>query len=167
MRSTEQSRRKSARRSGMLRKRRSRRGLTLIELAVVMLVLGILMAVLYANIDVGGITDKAKRLAIQTNSTQLEVALERYEFENQPLEEGDALTILSEENPDNPSWRPVKEDMVMDPWKHPYFICTDDEGKKQICTNGADGQPGGEGENQDFYLTKQSSWPEWVKGKKE
>ncbi len=151
-----------------IKKNKKRRtGLTMVELAIVMLVLGILMTVLYANLDIGGAKDSANRFAIKNTATQLEVTLERYEFSNEPLQDGDSLMLLAEKNSNNPGWKPVKESLVMDPWKHAYFICTDDTGSRQICTYGADGQPGGEGKNQDFYLTDSSSWPAWLSGKGE
>ncbi len=142
-----------------------RSGITLIELTIVLLVLGILIAVLYSTVNLG-ITDTAKKLAIQQNAAAVPVNLERYEFENPQLLEGDSLKKLAENNPDNPSWRPLKEDAVKDPWKNFYFICSDEIGKRQICSYGADGQPGGEGKNADFYLTDSSSWPDWLKGGK-
>ncbi len=146
-------------RNGWLRK-----GLTLVELSIVILVLGILMVVLFANLDLG-ITDKAKKLQVTNASKQLKIWLDQYEYENERLEEGAALTILSQKNPNNPGWKPIDEQSVLDPWKNPYFICSDEAGERQICSLGADGQNGGDGVNADFFLTNSESWPAWLSGK--
>ncbi len=139
----------------------SRRGLTLVELAIVILVLGIIMTILIANLDFS-VVDQAKKLAVEHNAKTLEVTLMRYEMNNAALTDGTRLGVLAKKNPNNPGWRPIDEKTVLDPWNEEYFICLDDFGQKQICTYGADRAPGGEGENQDFYLTDKSSWPDWL-----
>ena len=52
------------------------------------------------------------------------------------LEDGTRLGVLAQKNPNNPSWRPVDEKLVVDPWGQEYFICLDDLGQKQICSYG-------------------------------
>jgi hypothetical protein len=42
-------------------------------------------------------------------------------------------------------------------------MCSDTSGRLHICSYGKDGQVGGEGENQDFYIDDKSSWPDWLK----
>lgn len=150
--------------TGMGGRRRS--GLTLIELAIVILVLGILFTIVYRSINFG-ITDDARRLSVQASSKQLSFAWERYEFDHPQLEDNTPLTKLSQKNPDDPAWRPVDENLIMDPWKRPYFICRDENGERQICSYGADGKPGGTGKDSDFFLTDPSHWPAWLSGKKE
>lgn len=142
-----------------------RRGLTLVELSIVILVLGILMVVLFANLDIG-VADKAQRLQVISASKQLKIWWNQYEYEYNQLEEGTAMSVLSEKSSEAPGWRPVDEQLTMDPWKRPYFICLDENGDRQICSLGADGEAGGEGNNQDFYLTEKSSWPAWLSQKK-
>ena len=137
-----------------------RKGLTLIELAVVMLVLGIIMAVVYGSLDVGGTTKSAKKLQIKAAATTLEASWSRYELENGNLSDGAKLSVLSQSTG---TWRGLKEEQTLDPWKKPYFICTDNSGNRQICSYGSDGVPGGQGENADFYLSDESSWPAWLK----
>ncbi len=143
--------------------RRHRRGLTLIELAIVILVLGIIMAIIYGAIDPGEVTDDARRLQVKNNSHVLQIQLQRYELENPPLEEGSDLTTLLNRSA---GWAGLKEEQVVDPWKNPYFICLDPDGNRHICSYGSDGELGGQNQAQDFYLTDQSSWPAWLgKGK--
>jgi general secretion pathway protein G len=142
-----------------------RKGITLVELAIVLLVLGIIMGIVYANLDFG-ITDDAKRLAVKNSSHQLQMHWERYEFGNPPLEDGISLELLTQKNEQDPTFRPVNRDLVLDPWKRPYFICTDENSQRQICSYGADGIMGGEGQNADYMLTNEASWPEWLRGVK-
>lgn len=155
----------TARRRARRLSSRARKGLTLVELAIVILVLGIIMGIVYSSLDFG-ITDDAKKLMVASSSKQLTMVWEKYEAENAPLEEGTKLDVLAAKNPDKPGWRPVDVDMVMDPWKRPYFVCKDDRGERQLCSLGADGQQGGENQNADFYLTDRASWPAWLSGKK-
>lgn len=141
-----------------------RRGLTLVELAIVILVLGVIMTIVIANLDLG-IIDDAKKLQVKNAAKTLEFTMRRYEMDSAALTDGTRLGVLAQKNPNNPGWRPVDESLVMDPWGEEYFICLDDLSQKQICTYGADRQPGGAGEAQDFFLTDKTSWPSWLSGK--
>jgi general secretion pathway protein G len=148
------------------RSRKSRRGLTLVELAIVILVLGVIMGIVYSSLDFG-ITDDAKRLAVQSSSKQLQMAWERFEFDHEPIQDGATLEILTKKSDDNPNWRPIDKKLVMDTWNKPYFICSSPDGTRNICSNGADGSPGGSGKNADFMLTDSNTWPAWLSGSKE
>jgi len=149
----------------ILRQRRSRRrGLTLVELAIVILVLGIIMGIVYSAIDFG-ITDDAKKLAVKSAATQLPVYMEKYESENGALQEGDSLQILAENNQET-GWRAIKKDLIMDPWNRPYFLCADQNGNRQICSLGEDGREGGDNKNADYRLTDEATWPAWLGGKR-
>ena len=153
------------RKRNFLHKTKSRnRGITLIELAIALLVIGIIMAIVYGSLDTS-VLDSAKKLAVKNQARQLPLQLERYEFENPPLEDGTSLMVLAEKNPDNPGFRPLKKETIMDPWNRPYFICVNLDGFKGICSYGQDGQPGGEGVNQDFNLTEEETWPTWLQAK--
>ena len=144
-------------------KRKSKKGLTLIEIAMVLMVIAIIIGIVYANIDTG-VIGKAQILKVKSSSQTIPILLERYEFENASLEEGASLDILAKKNPENPSYRPAQKDAVKDPWGNYYFICRDDFGVKQICTYGKDNEMGGEDENADFILTDESTWPLWLTG---
>ncbi len=148
------------------RRKSLRKGLTLVELAIVILVLGVIMGIVYTSLDFG-ITDDAKRLAVQSSSKQLQMAWERYEFDHEPIPEGNDLEVLTKKSEENPNWRPIDKKLVLDPWNKPYFICSGADGSRQICSNGADGSPGGAGQNADFMLTDSSTWPSWLSGAKE
>jgi len=139
-----------------------RKGLTLFELALVLLVLGIIIGIVYANLDIG-VVDKAKKLKVkQVQSKQLPVLVQKYEEEVAPLNDGDSLEILTKKQ-EGSNWDPVDEEILKDPWNRFYVMCSDTSGSLHICSYGKDGQVGGDGENQDFYLDDKSSWPDWLK----
>ena len=149
----------------LLKHNKNRAGITLIEIAMVLLVIAIIMGIVYANIDTS-VVGKAQVLRIKTSSQTIPIVVEKYEFENESLEEGTSLEILTQRNPNNPGYRPAKKDAVTDPWGNYYFICRDETGIKQVCSYGKDNQIGGEDENSDFILTDESSWPTWLTGSK-
>ncbi|MCB1172397.1 MAG: type II secretion system protein GspG [Leptospiraceae bacterium] len=148
---------KSSPRARRLLSDADRAGLTLVELAIVILVIGIIMTIVVMNLDFS-VVDKGKILAVKSQRMNLMNKLKIYEMENPPLNEGDDLGSIDG----------VNEEMLNDPWSRPYFICRADSGQRHICSYGADGEQGGEGENQDFYLTgNPKEWPAWLRGKKE
>ncbi len=143
-------------------KKIKRNGLTLFELALVLLVLGIIIGIVYANLDIG-VVDKAKVLKVkQIQSKQVPILLQQFEDIVGSLNEGDSLELLTKKQ-ENANWDPVDEELLKDPWNRFYFICSDPSGQQHICSYGKDGNPGGEGENSDFYLDDKASWPSWLK----
>jgi len=145
-----------------LKQKNLRKGLTLFELALVLLVLGIIIGIVYANLDIG-VVDKAKKMKVkQVQSKQIPLYVQRYEEEVGPLNEGDSLELLTKKH-EGSNWDPVDEEILKDPWNNFYVMCSDTQGTLHICSYGKDGKIGGQGENQDFYLDDKSSWPDWLK----
>ncbi|HBS04783.1 MAG TPA: hypothetical protein DEA96_07460 [Leptospiraceae bacterium] len=144
-----------------LRNRKSRRGLTLVELAIVLLVLGVIIGIVYANLDTGAV-DNAKITMFPAQAAQLEMQWKQYENRVGQVPEGNSLQVLAQNDREN-GWEAIDEKTVTDMWGNPYFICMSQQGYREICTYGADGQPGGEGENADFYVSDKTSWPAWLK----
>ncbi|MDH5716563.1 MAG: type II secretion system major pseudopilin GspG [Spirochaetia bacterium] len=139
---------------------KKRRGITLVELMVVIVVLGTLMTVLYFTIADTGITAEAKKVELKTAKYQLDAALFQFKqkFGRYPnADEG--LEALVECPPGiEQSKFPeggflVNKNLRIDPWKRPYQYTTDG-GKYQIISLGADGAVGGEGENADIDLSE-------------
>ncbi|MFN3603339.1 MAG: type II secretion system protein GspG [Leptonema sp. (in: bacteria)] len=145
-----------------VRRQRKRVGLTLFELALVLLVLGIIIGIVYANLDIG-VVDKAKVLKVkQIQSKQVPILVQQYQEKVGTLNEGDSLESLTKKHEET-DWDPVDEELLKDPWNRFYLICSDSSGQQHICSYGKDGQLGGEGDNADFYLDDKSSWPKWLK----
>ncbi len=144
--------------------KKMKRGLTLVELAIVMLVLGIIMALVYSNLDIRGASDKARCLQLEAAANNLQIQLELYEQENPGLEDQESLEKLTERTG---TWRGLKKKALLDPWKSFYFACVNDDGEKGICSYGADKSNGGVGDNADFDLTVPGSIPYCLKGNDE
>ena len=147
---------RSQRIAGMLQQN-DRSGLTLVELAIVILVIGIIMTIVVVNLDFG-VIDKAKIQQVKTQRNTFTSKMKIHSMEgNAPIQENDPITVLEG----------VDEDAGKDPFGRLYFFCLSSSGKMHICSYGKDGEQGGEGENQDFYLTGSiKNWPDWLQGKK-
>ncbi|MCA9271605.1 MAG: type II secretion system protein GspG [Spirochaetales bacterium] len=131
---------------------RLRRGLTLMELAIVIVVLGIIIGIIAANLDLSAL-DKAQILRMKTAALNLNSRWQAYEATHTSLRENDPVSRMNINN----------RDMTLDPWGNEYFICRDPDGRRQICSFGADGQPGGEDRDEDIYLTREDLWPAWLR----
>ncbi len=146
-------------------RRKARRGLTLVELAIVVLVLSAIMGVVFYNLreSASDVQAGTRRLQVgQFQANRLPMKLEEYLNAGGMINYGDDLTVLMEEIPGT-SYEPAKEELVMDPWGSPYFLCQGDDGSDRICSLGKDRQEGGEGENADFQLDDEKTWPAWLK----
>ncbi|MEQ8353424.1 MAG: type II secretion system protein GspG [Leptospiraceae bacterium] len=143
-----------------VRKQKSRRGLTLVELAIVLMVLGIIIGIVYAGINTDSV-DEARLMGVKRNEPMLKLNWEKYERRVNQIPTGTAIDMLSQDDQQN-GWRGIDEKLIEDMWGRPYFVC-DQNGYRELCTYGADGQPGGEGMNQDFAITDKSSWPPYLK----
>ena len=133
----------------------NRDGFTLIEIMVVVLIVGLLMTVLATNVfrRLGGAQADIARLQVSKLSQQLEL----YKLDNgtYPTSE-QGLDALVHEPTTEPRPRRYPEggyvsaEDLLDPWQMPFKY--ERPGKNNarsfdLYTFGADGQPGGEGEN--------------------
>jgi len=135
-----------------------RRGMTVIELMVVIVILGTLITILYVNLSKGSVMDKKNVLLMKASKIHLDGAL--FGFLNDmgrypTTEEGLRALIEPPESADGLQPRKssylLNENLLLDPWKNQYqYELTD--GNYSIFTLGADGLPGGEGKNQDLNL---------------
>lgn len=130
------------------RKRRARAGFTLIELMVVIVILGMLVALVGPRLI--GQTDKAKVQTARTQIANFAMALKLYklEFGSYP-KSGEGLKALVENGKENF----LEQDAVPDdPWGNPYlYTAPGSSGHDfEIVSYGEDGSPGGSDYAQDI-----------------
>jgi general secretion pathway protein G len=134
-----------------------RAGLTLIEILVVIIVLGLLAGLVGPQI-VGRVSE-ARSSTAETQIELLSVALDNYRLDNgsyPTTEQG--LQALREEPTMEPAprnWRGpyLRKEVPDDPWGRPYIYVSPGEvnpSSFDLLTLGRDGQPGGEDEDADI-----------------
>ncbi len=133
--------------------RRLSRGFTLIELMVVLVIIGVLAALIVPNVL--DRADDARTTAAKTDVNNLMQALKLYRLDNQryPTSEQGLAALLTKPStaPVPPNWRPYLEKLPTDPWGRPYqYLSPGVHGEVDVLSLGADGQPGGEGNNADI-----------------
>jgi general secretion pathway protein G len=132
----------------------SRRGFTLIELMVVILILGILAALIVPKMI--GRTGQAKVAKAQSDISTLSNLINTFRLDNDrypTTEEG--LQALRVAPSDAKNWKGpyATKDIPQDPWGNPYeYSYPGATGPESFALRslGADGQPGGEGDNADI-----------------
>ena len=127
---------------------RSRRGFTLVELMVVVVIIGVMATVVTLSVTDYLVT--AKQNVARSEVATIKNALSLFFMENDRFptnEEG--LAILKKKSPQHPSGIPTSD--LKDPWNHPYiYIYPGVHGAYDIASLGADGQEGGTGANVDI-----------------
>ncbi len=139
---------------------RKQAGFTLIEVMVVVVILGVLAALVVPKVM--GRADDARRMAARQDLATLMQALKLYKLDNyrypttaQGLQ---ALTSLPSAPPVPANWKAggYIERLPKDPWGNPYLYLSPGVKREiDIFTYGADGQPGGTGNDADI-----GSWDE-------
>ncbi len=130
-------------------------GVTLVEMMVVIVIIGLITAIVAINVLPSQEAARAEKA--RADIRVLEQALELYRLERSTLptlEQGlDALLPQAEGSAAPPGARPTGyiRRLPNDPWGRPYIYVTPGEkGEFDLYTLGADAQEGGEGPNADI-----------------
>lgn len=133
-------------------RRAERRAFTLIEVVVVIVILVTLASIatpLYLNY-----IKRANVSAAKTQIKMLEDALTGYRLDLGKYPDTEAGLAALVENPDdNEKWAGpyIKPNVPKDPWGNDYvYVSPGEHGDFDLSSYGADGQPGGEGEDADI-----------------
>ncbi len=133
--------------------RNLRRGFTLIELMVVLVIIGVLAALIVPNVL--DRADDARITAAKTDIANITQALKLYKLDNQrypSTEQGlQALVTKPTAGQIPAAWRPYLDKLPLDPWGKPYqYLNPGLRGEVDVLSFGADGAPGGEGKDTDI-----------------
>ena len=133
--------------------RRSSRGFTLLELMVVIVIIGVLAALIAPKVleKVG----TAKVTAAQSDISNLMNALKMYKLDNGRYPSADQGLAALAAKPTSGSipgnWKSYLDKLPDDPWHNPYQYANPGvHGEIDVFSFGADGQPGGEGDDADI-----------------
>ena len=131
------------------------RGFTLLEVMVVVVILGILAVLVVPKII--NRPDEARVIAAKQDIASLMQALKLYRLDNQrypATEQGlQALVTRPTSAPVAPNWKAggYLDRLPKDPWGNPFqYLNPGLHGEIDISSLGADGAPGGEGNDADI-----------------
>jgi len=130
-------------------------GFTLIEIMVVVVIMGILAALIVPKLI--GRTDDARIIAAKQDIATVMQALKLYKLDNQhyPTSEQGLQALITKPTfgPAADGWKTggYLDKLPKDPWGNPYqFLSPGFKGEIDIFSLGADGQPGGTGNDADI-----------------
>lgn len=134
---------------------RAARGFTLIEIMVVVVIMGILAALVVPKLM--GRTDDARIVAAKQDISTMMGALKLYKLDNMHFpstEQGlQALIAKPTSGPSANGWKTggYIDKLPKDPWGNSYqYLSPGIKGEIEIFSLGADGQPGGTGNDTDI-----------------
>jgi len=126
-------------------------GMTLVEILAVVVILSLIAGTLL--IGFSGSFGKAKHELAKTGIGIVASQLEKYRLEHDSWPSNDqALSLLSDGHATPQDSYYLSPGQLLDPWERPYLYVTPGPNKHpyEILSYGADGRPGGEGENADI-----------------
>lgn len=134
----------------MKNRNRNRRGFTLIELVVVILILAILAALIVPRVVGRGDDAKQSKALSDISALRAQVQMFKNDVGTFPESLFDLRTRPAE---GADGWRGpyLDRELPNDPWNNPYDYQVNSEGDDfTIVSYGQDGSPGGDGYNQDI-----------------
>lgn len=140
------------------RQQRRRRGITLIEMLVVLTIIGLLAAVVGPRVF--NMTDKGRITACRMQMSKFMDALTGYKADTGAFPTTEQGLQALWQKPENvPNWAGpyMEQEIPNDPWGRPYiykFPGGPFPDAPEIISLGADGQPGGEAMNADIVSWK-------------
>jgi len=136
---------------------RKTKGFTLIEIMVVMVILGLLVALVAPNIMGRG--DDARVTTAKAQLRNISSALDMYRLDNSHYPSTDqGLEALVREPsgfPEPRNWNPdgYLSSVPKDPWGNEYqYVSPGRDGPYDLYSRGADGREGGEGNNAEISV---------------
>src|SRR5437764_293870 len=135
------------------KRRRLQRGITLIEMLVVVTIIALFAAIVGPKLF--GNVDKARRTATKTQITNFSNALGQYKLDTGTFPTTEMGLQALRVKPESASqWAGpyLQQDIPMDSWGRPFLYKYPGEhgDEPDIVSLGADGQPGGEGNDADI-----------------
>jgi general secretion pathway protein G len=130
----------------------SERGLTLIEIMVVLIIIGLVMTMLAGKIMGGG--DKAKAELTKIKIKQIGQSIEQFRLQYNAYPSSlEDLTKCTDKT--GPGCTPIcNEEELKDAWGTPLIYTAENGGRSyRVKSLGSDKQEGGEGVNFDFFGT--------------
>ena len=136
----------------MKRRLRDQAGFTLVELLVVIIILSLLVGLVGPRLF--GHVGKSKQAAARAQIEIFGGALDAYRLDVGSYPNTSQGLNALVKNPGGSNWAGPylkKNDIPLDPWDHPYkySCCPGSHDEYDLWSEGADGAPGGEGENAD------------------
>jgi len=133
-------------------------GMTLLEILVVMVILGLLATL--GSIQLMGYLGRAKTDTARLQVQELMTALDLYRIDaGRPPSTAEGLEALVQKPAEADTWRGPYlriRTILVDPWRRPYrYQSPGEHGEYDLSSYGADGQTGGDNENRDI-----ASWME-------